>query len=261
MSKLVDKFKMIPAVVGEKLNDLKYDRLADYDLSGFKRVYHVHIRKTGGTSLNHIFLALAGSDSAALYDTLAQNSDHREVSNGMIFVGWNRKLINKGEYFYAFSHIPFYKLKLPVETCTVTCLRDPAGRVVSHYKMLLGYKINNVPHPCMTEEGKWLGSSFGDFLERVPKEHLLNQLYMFSKAYKVEEAYDRIKGLSHYFFTESFEAGIEELSKKLKLPLKSLHMRKTDMKVEVDDTDMERLRSMLEKEYILIEKLKAGAWK
>lgn len=62
-----------------------------YDLKGYKRVYLVHIRKMGGTSLNNMFLSLSGEDSSQLYAQLAQTPDHRLLSNGKIYVGWNVK--------------------------------------------------------------------------------------------------------------------------------------------------------------------------
>ena len=46
--------------------------------------------------------------------------------------------------------------------------------------MLKDFQANNIDHPCMITEGKWLGECFDDFLKRIPQEHLLNQLYMFS---------------------------------------------------------------------------------
>ena len=72
-----------------------------YDLKGYKRVYLVHIRKTGGTSLNNMFLSLSGEDSSQLYTQLAQTPDHRLFRNGKGYVGWNVKYINKGIYYYA----------------------------------------------------------------------------------------------------------------------------------------------------------------
>ena len=108
-----------------------------YDLNGYDRMYLVHIRKTGGTSLNNMFLSVSGYDSQALYQELANRPTHRVIRNGLVFVGWDIASINRGLYFYAFSHHPFHKLSLPERTFTFSCLRDPMKRVVSHYNMLM----------------------------------------------------------------------------------------------------------------------------
>ena len=144
----------------------------------YKRIYLFHIRKTGGTSLNQIFLGLGGEDGKDVYTKLAKTPNHRVKSDDQLFVGWNKKLIESGNYFYAFSHIPKHKLILPNNTFTITFLRDPVKRVISHYKMLYYYQVNSINHPCMKTEGAWLGECFQDFLERIPYEHLLNQLYI-----------------------------------------------------------------------------------
>ena len=45
----------------------KFRRISShYNLHGKKRVYFIHIRKAGGTSLNRMFLALSGEDSRVL---------------------------------------------------------------------------------------------------------------------------------------------------------------------------------------------------
>ena len=35
--------------------------------NGYKRIYHCHIRKTGGTSLNSMFLSVDGGDPSEMY--------------------------------------------------------------------------------------------------------------------------------------------------------------------------------------------------
>jgi hypothetical protein len=115
--------------------------------------------------------------------------------------------------------------------------------------MLMGYQINNVMHPCMPIEGKWLGNSFDEFLERIPKEHLCNQLYMFSSRYDIEEAVERVKGLSHFFFTEDFAQGVDALNEKTGLRLGAIHTRKTLYKVEISQQRLDALREKLGDEY------------
>lgn len=177
---------------------------------------------------------------------------------GKIFVEGTRKLINEGHYFYAFSHIPLHGLRLPEGTFTVTCLRDPVKRVVSLYNMLMYYSVKNVPHPGMARDGRLLGNSFEDFIERIPQEDLLNQLHMFSERLNVEEAAERIKSLPHFFMTEKFEEGVKDLNAKTGLHLKYIHTRNAPYQADISDDSILRLREKLEKEYELLERLRAS---
>lgn len=239
-----------------ELDERKYHKIAsEYDIRGYKRVYLVHIRKTGGTSLNNMFLSLSGEDSAYLYNQLSSMPDHRLISNEIIYVGWNVRYINRGNYFYGFSHIPLHKLDLPERTFTITCFRDPVKRVVSHYNMLMDFQVNNIDHPCMATEGKWIGGNFDDFLRRIPQDHLLAQLYMFSGRYHINEAVAQVKKLSHYFFTDNFSDGIDELNKKTGLGLKSIHTRKGSYNAQIPEASLAKLREMLEKEYSFLDQL------
>ncbi len=227
----------------------------NYNIAGHKRFYLVHIRKTGGVSLTNMFLSLGQPDYQSVYRELLDSRCNRIVKSGKVFVGWNRRLINKGNYFFAFSHIPWDKLRLPPNTFTISCFRDPVRRIISHHSMLMNFLINKIPHPCMREEGKWLGNSFDDFIDRIPKKHLLNQLYMFSKDFNINQAIDRIKKLSFYFFTEDFEEGIGRLNSKTGLNLQPIHILENSYKASISETSKRRLKEMLEDEYLLLDQL------
>ncbi len=220
-------------------------------------IYHYHIRKTGGTSINFAFLSNAATtDVNDFYQQLAQKKNNRLIANDHVFVGWNKRLIEGGKYFYAFSHTPVHELRLPKNAFTFTCLRDPARRVISHYKMLRYYQENNIAHPCMRVEGAWLGDSFDDFLKNIPKNHLMNQLYMFSKNYNIEEAEERIRACSYYFFMENMEQGIADLSARLNLKLPLSHQKKYDIELNINDPQLAHLKEKLAPEYHLLERLK-----
>lgn len=220
----------------------------------WKRIYHYHIRRSGGSSLNFAFLSLGGENGVEVYRELTAAEPHRVVSGGRFFIGWERRLIEEGDYFYAFSHLPKHRLELPRETFTFTCLRDPVDRVVSHYKLLRRYVDDSIPHPCLKTEGPWLGDGFCHFLSNIPKEHLLNQLYMFSKTFDVSEAFDNITGCSNFSFTENRRAGLAALSAKLGLRIDLLHANDTSKIPVATTSELERLREMLEPEYRLLER-------
>ena len=242
--------------IKQEINEKKFKKIAEgYDIKGYKRIYLFHIRKTGGTSLNKMFLYLGNQDYQSSFRKLVHSPDHRILENEKIFLGWNCKLITKGNYFYAFSHTPFHKLNLPDKTFTISCFRDPVKRVISHYNMLMDFAVNNISHPCMKTEAKWLGDSFDDFIERIPPQHLLNQLYMFSPKFNVNDAVNNVKKLSYYFFTDEFSQGIETLNKKTDLNLKPIHLRKANYHAQIDESSIAKLRKMLEQEYYFLEKI------
>ncbi len=254
---LSQSFQRALSKAKDTFEEPKYRSLtSSYNINGYKRIYLVHIRKTGGTSLNNMFLALSGEDSSSLYKSLAEDPSHRLVSNGLVFVGWNKSHINNGNYFYAFSHSPLHQLRIPEDTFTVSCFRDPVKRVVSLYNMLMDYKINDIDHPCMKLEGPWLGNSFQDFLNRIPKEYFLNQLYMFSESCDINEAVSRAKELSFYFFTDSFNDGIDALNQKSKLNLQPIHIRKPSFRADISENDLAELRERLQDEYEFLSQLK-----
>ncbi len=212
-------------------------------------IYHFHIRKTAGTAINFSFLMDRDSNVVQeFYDSLAQKFNHRLVKKNKVFVGWNKSLINKGHYSYAFSHIPLHQLKLPKNTFRFTCLRDPTNRVISHYNMLMYFKKNKIKHPCMKVEGKWLGNSFNEFISNVPRKFLLNQLYMFSNKLEAEEAINNILDLDLILFTEDLENGIRSLAIKTKWELVISKQKNYGHKEEITESEMQKLEILLNDE-------------
>lgn len=256
--KFVRILTRITKKVYQRLENRRYKKISlNYDLKdGYRRIYFYHIRKTAGTSLNHMFLSCGGENGGDVYKRIANAFTLRLVSNNLVFAGWDQKLIEQGNYFYAFSHLPFHKIKLPEQTFTFTCLRDPVSRVLSHYKMLVECQQSTSPPLWFEKEKDWLGNTLADFLERIPKEHLFNQLFMFSEKFDIEEAFDGIMSCSSFMFAENFDQGVNLLSSEIGCELKPIHTRKASINIQADDTTIEQLRSLLEPEYLLYEKLK-----
>lgn len=244
----------------DPLEDLRYRGVVQgYDFGGYRRVYLAHIPKTGGTSLNMMFLACSGEDPQQLYRRLESRPGHRIQAGGLVFVGWNRRLIKKGDYFYSFSHEPLHRVAPPAGTFTFCALRDPVARVISHYTELSAYSRDNVRHASMRVEGKWLGQSFSDFLDRIPSHVLLGQLHAFSAGLDVSEAHDRASSLSYLFFGDEFEQAVTDINRLLGTKLEPLHVRKASTRELVLPHELERLEELLQPEYELLARLGLGS--
>jgi Sulfotransferase family len=251
-------------------------RLArDWMNPDYERVYHYHIRKTAGTSLNAAFWALAGLD-------LREISDRSEVEgNGLKLVRGNVELIEKGDYLFANSHQPAYRLRLPPATFTVTILRDPVSRVISYYRYLLWARSDSAAgeeEPFIGEvlaESAFLDGarsplarlrrrppgrevSFGEFLERVPPHRLLTQLHMFSERLDPAEAAERTMACSAVCFTETFAADLKRLALRLQLDLEEKRERSFGEEVELADDELALLHERLAPEQAMIDRVRAG---
>ncbi|MEO0794576.1 MAG: hypothetical protein AAFX93_05425 [Verrucomicrobiota bacterium] len=222
---------------------------------GNERIYHVHIRKTAGSSINHAFMAASGGDDQKIYDDIIAAPDHLVECNGFVYQGWEFEKIQAGNYFFAFSHNPFWGLNLPPKTFTITCFRDPIKRVLSHYKMLKHYEESKIDHPCMKTEGAWMGSSLEDFAHNIPGDRLLNQLFMFSEALDIQEALNSCQKIDRILFTENLQENLDDLGKYLGLTLPTQHRKKTSDR-PFPDQAIETLRERLDPEYRFLEMLK-----
>ncbi|MEM8524442.1 MAG: hypothetical protein AAGG68_07350 [Bacteroidota bacterium] len=219
-------------------------------------IYHIHIRKTGGTTINCAFLSNFSDDHIdEVYRKIGQKFNQRIIGNNKIFVGWNTDLINTGRFSFAFSHVPLHQLKLPPHILRLTCLRDPVDRIISHYNMLHFYKVNDIRHPCMEEEGKWLGKSIIDFINLTPKRHLFCQLFMYSKEYSVNEALEELVKLDFVLFNETLDDNLKELERYINWTLPTFRRRKYGHKENISEKDRNLLREIMYPEYQLLEQL------
>lgn len=224
---------------------------------GYLRIYHHHIRRSGGTSVNAAFFNTGGEDFRAKEPLLA--SQGWMVHGGRVFVAHNKFLIERGDYFFARSHTPAHELELPASTFTITVLRDPVARVISHYNLLAEWEAKDVRHPSRAVEGPWLGASFTDFLARMPREHLFRQLFTFSSRLSVDEARAALDRVDAILFCESLADGLAALGRRLNLDLALFHEKASTPVLPVSDHDRSMLRELLEPEYALLAALRGAA--
>jgi hypothetical protein len=222
---------------------------------GIVRVYHHHVRKTGGTSLNRAFLGVGGEDPSQVHWRM-RGALHATRSNGLVFVAHDRPLLEAGHYFYGWDHAPAWSLTLPAQTFTLTVLRDPIARVVSLYRYLADPRADdNEPFGAGRRERALATQGFGSFLDRLPKSDLLNQLHMFSEGYSVAEAADRIRACSAWFMTERYDQGVHELGAHLGLDLAARWDRRSVGTVDVVGPHVDRLAELMAPEYQLLKAL------
>ena len=244
----------------ELWTDPSYRRLAaSYELpGGYRRIYCYHIRKTAGTSLHLSFMALGGEDPLDVYRRIVSSRLHRTISGSYGFAAFNRGLLAKGAYFYGRSHRAAAAQPLPPKTFTITVPRDPIERVHSYFDYLVAGDDPAMPGPVAIAERQLAFDGFDAFMERVPREHLLAQLAMFSDRFDVSEAAEQIGECSSVFFTEDFSDGLVTLGGRLELPLVARRARVTGSRSSLTDRHRERLRVRLEPEYELLRHLDEG---
>ena len=79
---------------------------------------------------------------------------------------------------------------------------------------------------------------------------------MFSESFDIVEAVERAGTLSHFFFSDDFDAGVSALNRKADVHLSPLHVRKAAYQARIPDSSRTALRDMLDDEYRFLENLK-----
>lgn len=230
----------------------------------YQRVYHVHLRKSAGTSINAAFWALGG---------LSLKSIKREpiaIRKKRIFVRNNLQLINEGNYHYGNSHIPYWRLSLPKNTFVFCMVRDPLERLLSLYRYYLWIDqvdaregMKQEPYyKSLKAKMPYLGNSFLDFAENLASKHLMNQLYLFSEMLDVEVALKNINQLDRVYFQDQFDSAITDLSDSLEIPLEIKMERKYKTpEVHINETEKSKAKVLLEREYRFYNALKQNTIK
>jgi len=221
----------------------------------FARIYHYHIRKTGGTSLNWAFFRLSGQDPKELYARI--NEEGLVKAGGIRYVGWQRPLIASGNWDYGFAHAAFHNVSVPADTYKFCVLRDPAARVLSHYKMLLHMRDHEPNHSGYIREASWVEAGFDGFLERISRQELQRQVFMFSRSFDVGEALENLDRVSRVMLLDDrFAEDVSGLCDDTGLALEYVHERAAKVDFQPTEDQRDRLLELLEPEYRLIEVMK-----
>ncbi|HLU85045.1 MAG TPA: sulfotransferase family 2 domain-containing protein [Vicingaceae bacterium] len=221
---------------------------------GYDGIYHYHIRKTGGTSINTAFLKLY-TVKDSIYHDLNIQLDNRLIINNHIYITNNKLLAEYTPYFYAFAHRPSHKLNISKNKFLFTCLRSPIDRMFSHYNMIKTSYEKNENRYDYKDLYQCLGNNICDFVNNLPKELVLEQIYMFSKNYNTNEAFDNIMNLNAVLLTEHLTEGFLELKEKLNLPLNYIHTRKANVITYLNNDEKDFLISKLTPEIELYNKI------
>ena len=220
--------------------------------------YLYHIRKTGGRSIIHSFLALADNPEQ-FYQQLAKQPGHRLERDNKIFAGWDIPAFERGNFFFAFSHNPARSFTLPRQTRTITCFRNPLARLKSYYNHLMEIKQAVKENPKHVHANlpdlAWTHDNPMKFLKNAPKQHLLNQLFMFSRQMRPDEAIDSISKVDFILQTEQMATGMTRLSKHTKLKLQPLHSGVTKTKHKFSEDFLAEAKRILEPEFDLMRRL------
>jgi hypothetical protein len=221
-------------------------------------VFSYHVRKTAGTSLFHSFLGLGGEDPTEVWRRIADDRLQRTVSGRYGFAFSHPMVLSEGAWYFARSHSTWSDVHLPPRTFTVTVLREPVDRVRSLFDYLTKGDEPGTPNPVADWQKQWVAGGFDAFLDRVPEAHLLNQLHTFSRRLDVGEAADRVASCSYVFFSEQFEEGLAELGRRLDVPLVGYRTRTSGSRSDLTDGQVDRLRTLLEPEYEMLDRIAAG---
>jgi hypothetical protein len=259
----------------------------------FDRILHLHVRKTAGSSLDSAFWALGGPEVEGISKVDAVGKT--VTGNGLNFVFHDADLIAKGDYFFASSHIPAYRLRILPGTFTVTILRDPLSRAISYYQYLLWARTH--PHAFDVEpfieslrresgflDGRFhhfrrqlsrsrsehpiralglgrrkpkdVSRTFANFLTLTPARHLFTQIHMFSPHMDPSEAADNALACSMICFTETFREDLEHLGSRLGVNLHQKREKSFVEEVELSPREVQLLQARLKPEYEMIDRIR-----
>lgn len=227
----------------------------------FKRVYHVHLRKCAGTSLNSAFWNLAGHNLKSV------GSKTEITSGGFVFVRNHKGLIEAGDYFFGNSHLPFWDLNLPDKTFVFTMMRDPLNRLLSLHRY---YRWIKTANPASAVEKEPYYHSLVNHIGEIPesplefagclkRNTLEPQLYAFSKSFDTDEALQNLSKINAVYFQDSFEEAVQDLNSRSGYNLHVVHERdfsSPDEKISFTLEELQNIKELLTGEYQFYEAAK-----
>lgn len=117
--------------------------------------------------------------------------------------------------------------------------------------MLLNQKKQGSQHPSFKQEGNWLGETFTDFLQNIPREHLQNQLFMFSSMFNIKQALDNLKLIDFIGITgRDEEILLNFLKVNFQIDINYKHMRKSQEKYSPSKNESDHMLHVLKEEYL-----------
>lgn len=215
------KFKKYHRLLKLHIADKFYNN-HKYLPEGIDRIYHYHIRKSAGTSINASFWNLEGFTLASI------GREPIVLGKRRSYVLHQAPYIENRNYFYASSHFPMWQLNLPPQTFTFTILRDPYERLVSLYKYYKWVEITDVEtgykfdtsFDVLKKQTYLLNKSFDSFMDALSVKYLYGNLYMFSEGLNVEVALENLKKVSKVYFQDQLTFAFNDLRDTLGQDLK-----------------------------------------
>lgn len=230
--------------------------------AAYRRIYHVHIRKTAGTSINAAFLGCKGHFQNDTFLQLHENRPHAVNLDGFVVAGWDRALIARSCYHYAFSHIPFYNLSLGEDVFAFTIIRDPFERYMSYFKMLRDYLCKGYwpqtgkRHADLERESCTANLGPIGCLAAAHPPHVLTQLYMFSPKFDLSEAVENAARLNAIYDSSQLGCCVDDMAQNFGIGLTLCHHNRSRAKVEISDKEKDVVLTVLQPEYDFIKRLR-----
>ena len=260
ISKKISFFKLIFEKIRNILNI--YKRKLNYNLdSQFNRIYHYHVPKSGGTTLNMTIYKSYGYifDKNNLHNNFSEQASNlvsRSIKiNNKVFLDHNKFLINRGHFYYAWSHYPYHEIFPHSDSFTVTTIRNPVNRVISLYKHSLNL-TNDSTDKHQKELFLLKSDNILDFVKKLPVYHRYGSLYFYSKKLDINEAFENLKTISEIVLDFDFDSVKSTFFERFNINLEFERENISEISYEPTKDEIIVLENLLEKEIELYLKIK-----